>query len=431
MISDLLNTVPSSPTNPQNEEPQQSSTSYIKTFPCQTIPKSILNDKQITSIIKNPQEVSRGLFESKYIQYEIYTEQFNWLVHRRYSDFIWLRECLRMLYPAELVPILPKKKMGNRRFEEDFIKKRMNQLQEFLNLILENENFKSCSPLIIFISIADRSIFEDKMNQMVPSPFPSIDALMNFEGNVKILDFENSQYKFQESFYKNVNTFYTLQNESLKDLNKNLNKYFEYINLAGNCLINIQEIFDKLTQLNTQAKISTTMSRAYDEFSQFFKNYARIQNNQAFIINEHIKPFFRKMNMVTSPFIELIEQQEQAKVAYNNNKEVLDAKKENLWKLNDINKWEMNELGDTIDTQRLFKDKAYALSKMCYKETDVLNKLYAKLGYFYYYNNEQFTHITETFDTQIQNVMKVFTAEIGATVTDTVQIYQELASVQF
>jgi hypothetical protein len=137
------------------------------------------------------------------------------------------------------------------------------------------------------------------------------------------------------------------------------------------------------------------------------------------------------MNMVTSPFIELIEQQEQAKIAYFNNKEVLNAKKENLWKLNDINKWEMNELGDTIDTQRLFKDKSYAFSKMCYKETDVLNKLYAKLGYFYYYNNEQFTHITETFDSQIQNVMKVFTAEIGATVTDTVQIYQELASVQF
>jgi hypothetical protein len=137
------------------------------------------------------------------------------------------------------------------------------------------------------------------------------------------------------------------------------------------------------------------------------------------------------MNMVTSPFIELIEQQEQAKISYFNNKEVLNAKKENLWKLNDINKWEMNELGDTIDTQRLFKDKSYAFSKMCYKETDVLNKLYAKLGYFYYYNNEQFTHITETFDAQIQNVMKVFTAEIGATVTDTVQIYQELASVQF
>jgi meiotically up-regulated gene 157 (Mug157) protein len=68
---------------------------------------------------------------------------------------------------------------------------------------------------------------------------------------------------------------------------------------------------------------------------------------------------------------------------------------------------------------------------MCYKETDVLNKLYAKLGYFYYYNNEQFTHITETFDNEIQKVMKMFTTEIGATVTDTVQVYQEIASVQF
>ena len=60
------------------------------------------------------------------------------------------------------------------------------------------------------------------MKQIEPIPFPSIDTLMNFEGNVKILDFENEGYKFQESFYKNISKYFQVQNESLKELNRNL-----------------------------------------------------------------------------------------------------------------------------------------------------------------------------------------------------------------
>ncbi len=239
----------------ENKEQQNDKKDYIKTVKCNKTPKSELNDKKVTCTIRKYFEVSKSFFESNYISYEIYTEPTNWIANRRYSDFIWLRECLRMLFPAEIVPVLPKKKVGNRRFEEDFILKRMKNLQNFLNVIMENENFKSCSPLYLFLSISDRSIFEQHMKQIEPIPFPSIDTLMNFEGNVKILDFENEGYKFQESFYKNISKYFQVQNESLKELNRNFKDYFGFINEAGNCLVNIRNIFSKLHSLNDQAAI--------------------------------------------------------------------------------------------------------------------------------------------------------------------------------
>ena len=87
---------------------------------CQKITPNILNNQSINSYIKNPRLMNNNIFSQSYIIYDIITEKFNWLVNRRYSDFIWIRDCLKSLFPTEIIPLLPKKKMGNRRFENDF-----------------------------------------------------------------------------------------------------------------------------------------------------------------------------------------------------------------------------------------------------------------------------------------------------------------------
>ena len=61
--------------------------------------------------------------------------------------------------PTNFIPQLPKKKIGNRRFEEDFIEKRMKGLQFFLDEILKNENLKSTETLVTFLSF-ERGFFE-------------------------------------------------------------------------------------------------------------------------------------------------------------------------------------------------------------------------------------------------------------------------------
>ena len=115
----------------------------IKNIVCLKLEKNKLNDLTILVNVSNPRQINNSLFSTSYVLYDISTPQFNWLVNRRYSDFIWLKDCLKNLFPGDVLPILPKKKIGNRRFEQDFLNKRTQGLQKFLNDIINNEKYKS------------------------------------------------------------------------------------------------------------------------------------------------------------------------------------------------------------------------------------------------------------------------------------------------
>ena len=103
---------------------------------CTIIQKSDLNNIDIVSKIENPRIIKDSYIKLSYVLYDIITEQFKWNVQRRYSDFIWLRDCLSAAFPMEIIPLLPKKKITNKRFESNFIEKRQKGLQQFLNEIL-------------------------------------------------------------------------------------------------------------------------------------------------------------------------------------------------------------------------------------------------------------------------------------------------------
>lgn len=170
------------------------------------------------------------------------------------------------------------------------------------------------------------------------------------------------------------------------------------------------------------------MTKIYEAYESFFKNYSRIQNNQGYIINETLKPFIQKISGVSEPFSEILDQQEEIRAEYDSLKKTLDAKKDFLWKQGTIDKWALNEIKDTVDRAMLLQDKNYAYKKMCYDETQELMKVYNKLGYFYYSNSEQFTDIIKTFENDAKTNVKVFVDKFGPTINDSVQIYSELAS---
>ena len=129
---------------------------------CRKIKKSQLNDKKVTVIIKNPKAIETSIFKSNYISYEVFTDLTQWQVSRRYSDFDWLRLTLKKIHPGLYCPPLPGKKLGSRRFENDFVVKRMKYLNKFMNDIMENEIYKASEILISFLSINDREQFENK-----------------------------------------------------------------------------------------------------------------------------------------------------------------------------------------------------------------------------------------------------------------------------
>ena len=199
--------------NYQYQQPQQQqkpqNLSSIE-FNCGILPKSFLNGKEIKVVIQNPKPVEMGFFSSNYIVYEIQTnivsDKINWLVNRRYSDFINLRTALQNQFPNNLVPPLPGKKMGGRRFELDFVSKRMHFLNEFLNNLVVVEEFKASDILIAFLSMADRTQFEYKMKEANnPPPQPIyIEDIKTLNGKVKIF-IDNS---LNEQYFGKVQNYF-------------------------------------------------------------------------------------------------------------------------------------------------------------------------------------------------------------------------------
>ena len=150
----------------QMGETKVEKTTKTQILNCRKLEKSALNDKVIEVLIQNPKLVETSFISSNYINYEVSTPSMNWVVYRRYSDFLWLRGILVKFFAGHVVPPIPNKKSGQRRFEKDFIEKRMKFLQKFMSAVLENEIYKASEPLIAFLSMTDHYQFEAKMKEL-------------------------------------------------------------------------------------------------------------------------------------------------------------------------------------------------------------------------------------------------------------------------
>ena len=257
---------------------------------CKKAEKTVLNDKDIKVIIQNPKTTEKSLLASQFTIYEVCTESMHWLVHRRYSDFDWLRTILCKFYPRILIPPIPGKKVGNRRFEEDFIEKRMKFLQKFMDELMKNEELKSSEALYSFLSFNDRVQFERKikeLNNIVTSQY--CEDLKTISGKLTVLYDD-----YNENYYINLNNYYKLQYQVLTRLNYNMKNFYRNMTMACMSLEEVHKDFETLNILNSKVKIKEQITKTYEELSIFFKNWKRILFNENEIIKENIKDFFKK-----------------------------------------------------------------------------------------------------------------------------------------
>ena len=401
----------------------------IKNIVCLKSEKNKLNDLTILVNVSNPRQINNSLFSTSYVLYDISTPQFNWLVNRRYSDFIWLKDCLKNLFPGDVLPILPKKKIGNRRFEQDFLNKRTQGLQKFLNDIVNNEKYKSTEVLSIFLSCNERNIFEQQMKTISPKLLhkQNVQNIQNFEGKNKIinLNFENESDIF--SHFNSVSTFLNVHNDLLDNLEKNLSNYKKCMIEACHFLEEAEHNFLELTNILTKVKISEKLNNTYENYEIFFKNWKRVQYNQSCIIRDFIKNFFKGIKNKTAALIENLEKAQNLQDEYSIQKNKLLAKKELLWKQMDISKWDLNQT-EQIDSNRLFHDKLYAQDKMCLRETMDLNMKGELLGYYFYHNHINFKFLIDELNNSYISNINDFSNQIYPSLTDGINVWSDLVT---
>ena len=404
---------------------------------CKKLDKTILNDKKIKIIIRNPiAKPSTNILTSGYIIYEVYTEETNWSVQRRYSDFDWLRNVLIKFYPFKLVAPIPGKKLGTRRFDIDFIKKRMNFLQKFIDTIIQDEDFKACEPMISFLSMKERIQFESKMKELssyLPSKY--IEDFRTFNSKVEISNEQsndngemNDPKNPIESYYTNIKNYFKLQTSLLDRLNYNLKSFYKNMNVCCKNLEDVQKDFEMINHLNDKILMREPIKKTYEEFGIFIKNWKRILFNQNEQIKESIKNFFKFVKLEGSAFLDIINRREEIRNKYIYESNSLKNKKEKLWTENNIKKWEIVDDSNQIDQVLLLKDKNYAISKMCTQETFGVEKLKQQLGYANKMTSNELKKFLNENSEKFMDNMKDFVQKFYPSLTDGISVWTTLAN---
>ena len=406
---------------PKTQPPQKNQTIKLK---CKILEKSCLNDKKITVQIKNPKPVVTNFLSSNYVQYEVETKEMNWLVKRRYSDFVWLRQVLSKFNPGHLVPPLPDKQIGPRRFELDFIAKRMKFLQKFIDDLLENEIFKASEPLKAFLSMTDKNQFAAKMKELasyLPSPYVS--EFRTFDGEVEI---DRPDEGDKEKYFVNITHYFRIQSQLFERLNSNFKELNK--NLTNSCyaLNDIQRDFQTLHLLNVRVAMKDEITKSFEELGKFFKNWKRITYKQNEIFKTYLKDFFKFMGMECEAYNELIVKRNNLKNNFFEEQKKLNTKKEKLWATGDASKWEIIDDFNNIDRMKLMSDKMYAFSKMCTQDTNHMINLGNTLGFYNKRNMQELKKLMKNNCNKYMKDLKDFTDNFYPTLTDALTVYTSI-----
>ncbi|CAK7266447.1 Sorting nexin mvp1 [Sporothrix epigloea] len=98
-----------------------------------------------------------GLFMFQHHNYEVTSARRGSKVVRRYSDFVWLLECLHKRYPFRVLPLLPPKRValnGNHLSNDGaFIEKRRRGLARFLGALTRHPLLSTEQLVVMFLTV--------------------------------------------------------------------------------------------------------------------------------------------------------------------------------------------------------------------------------------------------------------------------------------
>ena len=392
-----------------------------RTIECRKLEKSVLNDKKVTITIKNPKEMDGGVFGKNYVLYEVQTEPLGWIVLRRFSDFDLLRILLAKYFPSYNIPPLPNKKMGNRRFDLDFIMKRMKFLNLFINNVVQSEDFKASEILTAFLSYTDRGKFESKFKEyqsQIPSSY--VEDYKTVEGKVII-----SHDVGNEKYFTNINKYLRLQGQIFQKLNLSLKNFYNSMTAVCNHLEEVHKYFEIMHVLNTRVLMKQTITKSFEELGFFFDNWKKVLIKQKELVKNHMKDFYKYVNFEGRAYTELIDRREELKNKYNSEIARITAKKEKLYATGDINKFELGD-DSVVDRDRLLRDKSYAFEHMCRNDNLNLDKLSNQLGYANKMNMIELKKMINEYCTRYVENIKNFDLEFYPTINDMVGTWSNM-----
>ena len=341
---------------------------------CQKAETNALNNQDNLEItVSDPQKVDNGFFSKAYINFLISTNPLNFKVRRKHADFVWLRERLSVIFNLNVLPRLPRKGKVN---GDNRIKKRMRNLERFLNYLLKDNLVKNSKIFYDFLTLEKEDDFEKqkKIYNKLKSP-TEIREVKTLDGKLKIQVTEQS-----EKYFNKIKSNAALNETVLKQINDT----FKLLKLEMNATItrisSFSPMFDKLIKIRKSYLPNNILSQSYMQLKNIFTSWVDILKKQNNFFLKDVKEYLKLLGGNYHHMKELTELVDEQKNYYRKISRNLIAKKIDLYDNRDAADWQL-DAQDKKNVKNLVKDKLTAYKKICHNSTVDAIKLKEKYGY--------------------------------------------------
>ncbi len=341
---------------------------------CQKAETNALNNQDNLEItVSDPQKVDNGFFSKAYINFLISTNPLNFKVRRKHADFVWLRERLSVIFNLNVLPRLPRKGKVN---GDNHIKKRMRNLERFLNYLLKDNLVKNSKIFYDFLTLEKEDDFEKqkKIYNKLKSP-TEIREVKTLDGKLKIQVTEQS-----EKYFNKIKSNAALNETVLKQINDT----FKLLKLEMNATItrisSFFPMFDKLIKIRKSYLPNNILSQSYMQLKNIFTSWVDILKKQNNFFLKDVKEYLKLLGGNYHHMKELTELVDEQKNYYRKISRNLIAKKIDLYDNRDAADWQL-DAQDKKNVKNLVKDKLKAYKKICHNSTVDAIKLKEKYGY--------------------------------------------------
>ena len=333
------------------------------------------NKENIFVKISNPEKVSGGIFSKSFISYTVETQPFDYKTKKRYSDFLWLRKTLSLMYSNCVIPPLCKKNYVDR-FNEALINKRMRSMEKFLNGLLIHPLIKNSQILFDFLSVQNEADFYKKKKKYGKITAPThVGEIKTLEGDIKV-----SVSKEKETYLKNIQDNCVINEEILQKITKAYKSLLMIMSQASDKMKEISVLWKQVHEKSVKYMDFFNTAKTYDILSKVMSTWAETEGEQIDILNIHVREYFRYIKNEYHSMHDMAGLVEARQAIYKKALDKLDSTKENLYKQQDLTQWGLSQNDLDNNKMALLKNKDFAFAKMLPNDTKRVNMFKAFYG---------------------------------------------------
>ncbi|KAL4476541.1 hypothetical protein ABPG74_010274 [Tetrahymena malaccensis] len=354
-------------------------------------------DKKPKVMIQSYRVLEEGFLKNNFVLYTVSITELGWTCYRRYSDFKILRDIFENQFPGYFIPPLPRRTMA-RKFEPEYLDKRMKILEQFMEAVLESELLRNSQYLEDFLFIQDEAKYRKVASNVKDGPielnqFYSIDGKINCQNST---NFQTYGAAFR-NYTQNLTTLYNKAKQLTKEVVKNLDDSQKSLKNLSGVFLDLSKITNEFNQRN-KIGVNEYLQRQYEENSKFLNEYSDFLEKQSKLFKNYIYLKMRYEKKVCEVFEEMSNKRNKLMASFQDAFTKINQKKQKMFDKKDIKQWELPP-NLPVDQMALMSDSKLAFKYMLPRETQLVKQMNKKINFFnsnLFYETRKYLKIRET-----------------------------------